>query len=88
MSKPPSIRAAIRRLRSSISDSPWDDLSLVLNALKHIDENIEHVDDADMNPIYTIKLDADWRAKGFLEAVAEALENDKSDDEEEENHEP
>ncbi len=90
MSKPPSIRAVIKRLlkeaanNQSISVETHQDINLACAALIYIADNAEHTDSADGNPIYTVRLNADWRAKGFLEAMNEALENGKNEKEDDE----
>lgn len=90
MSKPPSIRAAIQRLRVQVKDSLLPshridrDVSLLCDALSYLADTAEHIDDRDMNPVYEIKVDdADWRAKDILAAMSEALEWQKKDEKEE-----
>lgn len=82
MSGHPSLNAALKRLRrwtdlahpkvyqTGVSN-PRADLVLVLDAMTLVTDCAEHTDDADAQPIFTVRLPCIWTAadKGFLHAL-------------------
>lgn len=74
MSKPPSIAAAVERLSQYPAIVPdRKDVWLVCDALRHLETIAVHLDARDGNPVYEIRLNADWRAKDLLTALGEAI---------------
>lgn len=62
------------RISHDVSIQSATDIALLCNALTYLASNAEHIDSRDMSPVYEVVVEgAYWRAKGLLEAVAEAL---------------
>lgn len=78
-----SVSAALKRLENRVVSSsinsdtltPVDqrDITIVCAALRMVEGCAEHIDDADMCPIYRMKLPCSWQtaAKGLLGCLTE-----------------
>jgi len=58
-----------------------EDTALLCDALTILDDTADHLECRDTNPVYEVKLDADWRAKSFLDALTQAVANGRRDSE-------
>jgi hypothetical protein len=93
---PTDLLAAIRRLQTYAKwdgDSGPDpyldsghclppDLSLLLRAVTMIDSAANHIDDADMMPIFEIRPECLWKnaSEGLLACISKAIENEEAED--------